>query len=104
MAHRHPAEAYHRLTMGWAMLYLFVFLKLPIVALCWIVWWAVHQTDDTEDVRDDGGSKLPRRPHPRPRKPRPPRRGGPACGTRACAPRPRIRSVTAVGRARELHQ
>ena len=27
------------------MLYLFVFLKLPIVAACYIVWWAVHQTD-----------------------------------------------------------
>jgi hypothetical protein len=86
------------------MLYLFVFLKLPIVAACWIVWWAIKQGDETEDVRTDGGEPHPRRPHPRPRRPRPPRRGGPVCGTHVSAPRPRIRSVTAAGRARELHQ
>ena len=91
--------------MGWTMLYLFVFLKLPIVAACYIIWWAVQQTTDTDDVTSDGGgSPRPRRPHPRPRRPRPPRRGGPACGARLAAPRPRIRSVTAAGRARELHQ
>ncbi len=87
------------------MLYLFVFLKLPIVAACYIIWWAVRQTTDPDDVTSDsGGSPRPRRPHPRPRRPRPPRRGGPACGARLAAPRPRIRSVTAAGRARELHQ
>jgi hypothetical protein len=87
------------------MLYLFVFLKLPIVALCWIVWWAVHQQPDSDDVpADGGGTKRPRRPHPRPRRPRPPRRGGPTCGARVSTPPPRIRSVTAAGRARELHQ
>jgi hypothetical protein len=91
--------------VGWTMLYLFVFLKLPIVAACYIIWWAVHQTTDTDDATiDGGGSPRPRRPHPRPRRPRPPRRGGPACGARLAAPRPRIRSVTAAGRARELHQ
>ena len=46
--------------MGWTMLYLFVFLKLPILAACYIVWWAIHQTDETDDVPDDGGSKVPR--------------------------------------------
>jgi len=57
--------------MGWTMLYLFVFLKLPILAACYIVWWAIHQTDDTEEVPNDGGTKVPRRPHPRqPRHPR----------------------------------
>ena len=91
--------------MGWTMLYLFVFLKLPIVAACYIVWWAIHQTDDPEAVPDDGGTKVtPPRPHPsRPRRPRPPRRGGPACGARLLPP-PRVRSVTAAGRARQLHQ
>lgn len=86
------------------MLYLFVFLKLPIVGACWIIWWAVHQTTDTDDVTNDGGTPIPRRPHPRrPRRPRPPRRGGPGCGARL-EPPPRVRSVTAVGRARSLHQ
>lgn len=87
------------------MLYLFVFLKLPIVAACYIIWWAVKQTEEPDDVASNGGgSPRPRRPHPRPRLPRPPRRGGPACGTRLAPPLPRIRSVTAAGRARELHQ
>ena len=87
------------------MLYLFVFLKLPIVGACWIIWWAIHQTDETDEVTPGtGGSPRPRRPPPRrPRRPRPPRRGGPACGARLAAP-PRIRSVTAAGRARELHE
>jgi hypothetical protein len=88
--------------MGWTMLYLFVFLKLPIVAACLIVWWAVRQGTDEEMTRQDGGSPKPRRPHPRPRRPRPPRRGGPVCGARMLPP-PRVRSVTAVGRARESH-
>src|SRR3954464_3848886 len=100
--------------MGWTMLYLFVFLKLPIVAACLIVWWAVRQGTDEELTRNDGGSPKPRRPHPRPRRPPPPRRGrplrrpppprrgGPVCGARMLPP-PRVRSVTAVGRARDMH-
>jgi hypothetical protein len=89
--------------MAWTMLYLFVFLKLPIAGACWIVWWAVHQDTEPETKGSDGGTPQKRRPHPRPRRPRPPRRGGPHSGARAPAP-PRIRSVTAAGRARELHQ
>jgi hypothetical protein len=90
--------------MGWTMLYLFVFLKLPIVAACWLVWWAVHQGTETEDVpTSDGGTPLRPRPHPRPRRPRPPRRGGPHAAGVRLAPPSRIRSVTAAGRARELH-
>jgi hypothetical protein len=87
------------------MLYLFVFLKLPILAAAYIVWWAIHQTTDSDEVPSDGGgAPFPRRPHPRrPRRPRPPRRGGPTCGARL-APPPRVRSVTAAGRARTLHQ
>jgi hypothetical protein len=90
--------------MGWAMLYLFVFLKLPIAALCYIVWWAIKQTGDEDPVSGGGGTPVPRRPHPRrPRRPRPPRRGGPGCGVPLAAP-PRIRSVTAAGRARSPHR
>jgi len=86
------------------MLYLFVFLKLPIVAAGYIVWWAIRQTTEPEDASDGGGAPIPRRPHPRtPRRPRPPRRGGPGCGERL-APPPRVRSVTAVGRARTTHR
>jgi hypothetical protein len=81
------------------MLYLFLFLKLPIVAACWIVWWAVHQTDETEQGSDGGGGR-PARVHPLPKRPRPPRRG-PHGEAQASSP-PRIRSVTAAGRERSL--
>jgi hypothetical protein len=87
------------------MLYLFVFLKIPILFACGIVWWAVKQGTDTDDVsvRSDGGTPIRPRPHPRrPRHPRPPRRGGPHAAGVRMAPPPRIRSVTAAGRAREL--
>ena len=92
--------------MGWTMLYLFVFLKLPILAACYIVWWAVRQTGDEDEVKaDGGGSPRPLRPHHQrtPRFPKRPRRGGPSCGAALPSP-PRIRSVTAAGRARELHR
>ena len=80
------------------MLYLFVALKLPILAAIWIVWWAVKQEPDpSEDVRDDGGTS--RRPHPVPRLPRSPRRG-PHGDPAPLAP-PRVRTVTTRVRQRE---
>jgi hypothetical protein len=58
------------------MLYLFLFLKLPIIAACWIVWWAVHQDgDEVEQGGDGGGGRRVHPHHPHPRRPRPPRRG-----------------------------
>jgi hypothetical protein len=86
--------------MGWTMLYLFVFLKLPIVAACWIVWWAVHQETDGVEEGGDGGGGRRARPHPVPKRPRPPRRG-PHGEAEPPSP-PRIRSVTAAGRERSL--
>ena len=32
--------------MGWTFVYLMVFLKLPILALLGIVWWAIRQTPE----------------------------------------------------------
>ena len=76
------------------MLYLFVALKIPILAAGWLVWWAVKQEPDpSEDVPDDGGTK---RPHPAPRLPRAPRRG--PHGEHAPAAPPRVRPVKARGR------
>ncbi len=74
------------------MLYLFVFLKLPVAALCWLVWWAVHQTPDEAGETGDSRSGY-RRPHPPPRLPRAPRRG-PHGGTVALPP-PRVRPLRA---------
>lgn len=85
--------------MGWAMLWLFVALKIPILTLGYIVWWAVHQTDEpVAGTSDDGGSKL--RAHPREKLPRPPRRG--PHGDALPLPPPRIRPVTV--RAREFER
>jgi hypothetical protein len=62
--------------MGWGFVWMMVVLKLPIVALLLLVWWAVKQTDAGMELppRDDGGND--RHPHRGgPRRPRPPRRG-----------------------------
>jgi hypothetical protein len=77
------------------MLYLFVFLKLPIVAACLLIWWAVRQEPDYEDSGGGGGGR--RRPHPAPKLPHAPRRG-PHREAQPPAP-PRVRTV--VARARE---
>jgi hypothetical protein len=50
-------------------------LKIPILALGWIVWKAIHAEpvapeDAVTDI--DGGGGID---HPRPQRPRPPRRG-----------------------------
>ena len=55
------------------MFFLFVALKVPLLALCWLVWWAIHQVDDP--AAEDGGGGSRRRLHPLAPPPRPPRRG-----------------------------
>jgi hypothetical protein len=75
--------------MGWTMLYLFLFLKLPILAAGYIVWWAVRQEPDASGDPEGGGGGRPR-PHPRPRWPRPPRRGPHATPDAAVPPRVRL--------------
>jgi hypothetical protein len=84
--------------MEWAMFFLFVCLKVPLLALCWLVWWAIHQTDDPVEDSGDGGVRA--RPHPTKPLPRLPRRG--PHGDRAPSPPPRVRTVTV--RARELER
>jgi hypothetical protein len=87
--------------MGWTFLYLMLFLKLPILALLGIVWWAIRQQPNPyeESSGDDGGIK--RAPHPRrpfPRRPTP--RRGPH-GAPSPPPPPRVRSAIARTRALE---
>ena len=83
--------------MDWTFLYLMVFLKLPIVGLFWIVWWAVkaepeEEPGDADSSEGGGGSKLPRTPiDPRPRS------RGPHGDPRSPAP-PRTRPVSARGK------
>jgi hypothetical protein len=88
--------------MGWTFVYLMLFLKLPILALLGIVWWAIRQAPDPyeQPSGDDGG--INRLPHPRrpfPRRPSP--RRGPH-GTPAPAAPPRVRST--IARARTLER
>ena len=91
--------------VGWTMLYLFVFLKLPIVGglLDRLVGDPPGRRTPTTS-RSDGGPQVPRRPHPRRRAARARRAAAVRPAARASPPPPRIRSVTAAGRGRELHQ
>ncbi|HEX2016796.1 MAG TPA: hypothetical protein VGN69_08885 [Solirubrobacteraceae bacterium] len=86
--------------MSWTFIYLMFILKIPIVGLLWLVWWAIHQEPEEASVGDeDGGSKLRPR-HPRPRLPRSPRRGPHGDP----APQPPVRTRSVVARARPLHR
>jgi hypothetical protein len=60
---------------GWAIFWMAVVLKIPIIALLLIVWWAIRSepAPASEETGGDGGVR--RSPHPRGRPPRPPRRG-----------------------------
>ena len=85
-------------------IFLMFVLKLPIFALFYIVWWAIHATPEPEPVTDgEGGTSKPlaprpRHPHPRPALPRTPRRG--PHGAPALPAPPRTRTV--VARARRV--
>jgi hypothetical protein len=60
----------------WAVFWIAVVMKIPIVMLLWIVWWAIKDPPAAwAEGRDGGGSDRDPRPHPRWRPPRPPRRG-----------------------------
>ena len=65
-------------------------LKIPIAALLYLVWWAIHQVPETESGAGEGGNRRPR--HPRPPLPRRPRPRG-AHGLPVPAPPQRMRVV-----------
>jgi hypothetical protein len=72
-------------------------LKIPLIGLGFVVWWAVRQVpeEETPDRGDDGGVK--RHPmHPREPFPRRPRRG--PHGDPPPLPPPRVRTVQARAR------
>jgi hypothetical protein len=84
--------------MGWTFVYLMLILKIPIIALLGIVWWAIRSETEPEaepDRADDGGSKTRHR-HPRRPLPRHPRRG--PHGDPLPLPPPRTRTVVAKAR------
>jgi hypothetical protein len=58
----------------WAIFWLGVVLKIPIIALLWLVWWAINAQPEPETAGPQGGGSD-RHGGGLPRHPRPPRRG-----------------------------
>ena len=77
------------------MLYLFVGLKVPLLLLFWLIYWAIKQEPDLDETGDDGGSRR-ERPHPPDWHPRSPRRG--PHGDPVPLPPPRVRPADARAR------
>jgi hypothetical protein len=77
------------------MLWLFVALKIPLLTLCWLVWWAIRQEPEPDEPERRGNDRE--RWHPHPPLPRAPRRG--PHGDDALASPPRVRKPV-VARAR----
>ena len=74
--------------MGWGFIWLMFILKIPIIGLFGIVWWAVRQTDEPAPPEP---ARIAPDPHRRPRRvPRGRRPRGPHGGHAAPAP-PRVR-------------
>jgi hypothetical protein len=87
--------------MTWGLIWLMLVLKIPVAALLYIVWWAVHQDTEPDAGTDggDGGTKVyPHGDGRRPVPPRLPRRRGPH-GDPAVPSPPRTR--TTVVRSRD---
>lgn len=74
-------------------IWMFVVLKIPIIAALVLIWWAIQEPEPVADeAPGDGGSD--REPDHAPRHPRPPRRGPHATPP----PRSPQRVRTAAGR------
>ena len=69
----------------WELIFLMVIMKIPIVYLCWVVWWAIKAEPRGEEGAplgarpdEDSPGPGPRRQFRRSRRPRPERpHGGP---------------------------
>jgi hypothetical protein len=86
--------------MEWTgFVFLMFVLKIPLIALIWLVWWAIRQVPEEAGQRQgdgDGGSRVepPQQPFPRH-----PRRG--PHGEPAPAAPPRVRTTVARSRTPE---
>jgi hypothetical protein len=76
--------------MTWGFIWMIVVLKIPIVAMLWLVWWAVRAEPEPAAAGDqgEGGGGTGHSP-------RPPRRG--AHAEPAPQPPPRIRAISRTG-------
>jgi hypothetical protein len=60
----------------WELIWLMVIMKIPILYLCWVVYWAIKSEPEREEpvaelVRNDDGPPSTWRPRQRPRRPGP---------------------------------
>jgi hypothetical protein len=88
----------------WTFIWLMFILKIPIVALFFLVRWAVGQAPETAPGQDGGiGPRpLPLHPHhPRARPPRLPRRGPHRDRERPAPSPPRVRFAVPASRLRQ---
>ena len=85
--------------MTWGFLWLMLALKVPLIGLLYIVWWAVKQKPEDPPSKDDDGGIKRERVHPRKPFPRRPRRG--PHGDPAPGPPARVRTVRARARTLE---
>ena len=60
--------------MDWGFIWIMFVLKIPLVALLWICWWAIRAVPEAEESAAEDSGQGPDH-DPRPRRPRPPRRG-----------------------------
>lgn len=71
-----------------AVIWMFVILKIPVLAALWVVWYALKAPDPAIEEPEERGGGSDREPGPSPRRPRPPRRGPHG----AVHPPPRVRA------------
>jgi hypothetical protein len=77
--------------MTWGFIWMVVVLKIPIVALLWLVWWAVHAEPEPAGEESSSGGDGGGGHSPKPRGPQPPRRGDHAVPPPQSPPRVRVR-------------
>jgi hypothetical protein len=85
--------------MVWEVVFMLVLLKIPLVYLCMVVWWAIRaEPRDEEPVVAVPVADTPAGPSGRPR----PTRDRPPPGGRR-GPRPRVGPAHHAGTSREAH-
>jgi hypothetical protein len=73
-------------------IWMFVVLKIPVIAALVLIWYAIREPDPVVDEDSDGGGSD-RPPDPRTWRPRPPRRGPHAAPPPPAPPRTRTGAV-----------
>ena len=85
----------------WPFVFLFFVLKIPVLGMMYLLWWAA-QPPEVENAEDDGGNEDHGRRRPLPGFPRGPRRGPHGGGARPVADSPHEGRVRQPDPARTL--